>query len=119
MAFGKKPELKIGVIKPDRLKRALSGGGDVARAAVEAKNKRTKRDLVFRAGVLSLPNGEKVQVVLKNVSPTGARIEFMQKIDLPAEVRLSAPTLNLNGMVHIAWQEEGAAGIKFGPAVKA
>ena len=52
-------------------------------------------------------------MVVKNVSETGARIEFLRDITLPDRVLLSEPTLRLRLWAYVAWQERGKAGLEF------
>jgi hypothetical protein len=75
--------------------------------------KRSERRPTFRAATLALITGERFEVVVKNVSDTGARIEFMREVPLPDRVLLSEPTLRLKTWAYVIWQTRGAAGLEF------
>ena len=72
----------------------------------------SKQQLVETA-TLAFITGERVDVVVKNVSDTGARVEFMRDIQLPDRVLLSEPTLRLKTWAYVIWQTRGAAGLQF------
>jgi len=75
--------------------------------------KRSERKATFKAATLTLISGERIDVVVKNVSDTGARIEFLRDVVLPDRVLLSEPTLRLKIWAYVAWQERGKAGLEF------
>ena len=98
----------------DRLRKvaaapAADGGyGDVAARAHRADRKAT-----FKAASLTLISGDRIEVIVKNLSTTGARVEFMQNVLLPDRVLLSEQTTRLKVWAYVIWQEPGAAGLKF------
>jgi len=77
------------------------------------KVERAVRQAVFRQGALILANGEKLPVALKNISATGARIEYFVRRDLPEQVILVEPTLRIKAEARVVWQREGVAGLAF------
>ncbi len=49
---------------------------------------RAVRQAVFRQGALILANGERMRVAVKDISMTGARVEFFARCELPELVVL-------------------------------
>jgi PilZ domain len=74
---------------------------------------RSDREPHFRNGVLLLPGGQRLSVIIKNLSDTGARIDFFVKTELPDEVVLNEPTLKLMTRARVVWRNDGAAGLEF------
>jgi len=56
---------------------------------------------------------ERLAVVIKNVSSTGAKVEFFQNRDLSGRVRLVEASTGLSEEAEIAWQKGGVIGLKF------
>jgi hypothetical protein len=52
-------------------------------------------------------------VVIKDLSASGARVEFFQRLQLPAFVMLIEPTLKLRKAARVIWERGAAAGLKF------
>lgn len=81
---------------------------------VRAKDeKRLPRRMTFKQATMILAGGEKVDVVVKNVSDTGVRVEFFRRIILSDKVIISEPTLRIRKWARVMWQTEGAAGLHF------
>lgn len=104
--------------KPDPLAERLRKIADVPAeevtySSVQPGEKRSERKPTFKAATLTFITGERVDVVVKNVSDTGARVEFMRDISLPDRVLLSEPTLRLKIWAYVIWQTRGAAGLQF------
>lgn len=74
---------------------------------------RAVREAVFRQGALILTDGEKFPVALKNISATGARVEFFTHRELPEFVILIEPTLRIKCRARTVWQRDGVAGLAF------
>jgi hypothetical protein len=68
---------------------------------------------MFRNGALAYGSGHRMAVVIKDLSDTGARVEFFQKVTLPIMVTLTEPTLRLRRLAHVVWQIDGVAGLAF------
>lgn len=79
------------------------------------KVERAVRQAIFRQGALILADGEKLPVALKNISATGARIEYFVRRDLPERVILVEATLRIKAHARVAWQRDGVAGLAFLP----
>ena len=76
-------------------------------------DKRRPRRVTFKQATIILSGGEKVDVVVKNVSDTGVRIEFFRRMILTDKVIISEPTLRIRKWARVMWQTEGAAGLHF------
>lgn len=76
-------------------------------------NKRAERAALYRQGVLIFGDGQRLRIALKNLSTTGARVEFFTRTELPEEVILAEPTLKLRRRARVVWQAEGVAGLLF------
>ena len=74
---------------------------------------RQPRLAIYKAGVLYLDRGIRVQVVVRNISQGGARVEFSRYLELPAKVTLALDGDPRRAPARVAWQSEGAAGLKF------
>lgn len=87
-----------------------------AAAAAPPRNprrERAERKLLYRRGVLVFGDGVRLEIALKNLSAGGARVEYFTNVELPAEVVLIEPTLNLRRRAGVIWQRDGAAGLRF------
>ena len=71
------------------------------------------REPKYRQGVLRLGFGELLQVMVKDLSPTGAQVEFFRRVTLTDEVIFSVPFLISNVKARVVWQEQGSAGLSF------
>ncbi|PZO46146.1 MAG: hypothetical protein DCF16_19325 [Alphaproteobacteria bacterium] len=74
---------------------------------------RAARQAVFRNATLTLDSGERMTVAVKDVSATGARVEFFRHVPLPQNFMLSEPMMKLKRRVRVVWQREGVAGVEF------
>lgn len=77
---------------------------------------RAEREPHFRNGVVQLAGGQRLSVIIKNLSATGARIDFFVKTELPDEIVLQEPTLKLMTRARVVWRAEGAVGVEFIPS---
>lgn len=104
--------------KPDPLAQRMRKIADIAPeetvySTVTPGEKRSERKPTFKAASLAFITGQRIDVVVKNVSDTGARVEFMVDVALPDRVLLSEPTLRLKTWAYVVWQTRGAAGLQF------
>ena len=79
---------------------------------VQSKQREERRH-IYRNGFLTLDNGSRLNVTIKDLSSAGARVEFFVKMVLPSPVLLVEPTLGLRTWARVIWQQEGVAGLKF------
>lgn len=75
--------------------------------------KRAEREPTFKSATLTMLSGERVDVIVKNISETGARIEFVRDVSLTDRVLLSEPTMRIKIWAYVIWQTRGAAGLQF------
>ncbi len=99
----------------DRMKKIAGAppADEVVYSSVNPNAKRAERTLTFKQGTIQTRGGERIPVVLKNVSSTGARIEFFRDVTLGDHVLLTEPTLQIRTWAEVMWQSRGAAGLKF------
>lgn len=76
---------------------------------------RALRQAVFKQGALILADGESFSVALKNISATGARVEYFTHRELPEIVVLVEPSLRIKARARVVWQRDGIAGLSFEP----
>jgi len=50
---------------------------------------------------------------VKNVSDTGARVEFMRDMQLPDRVLLSRANVAIKTWAYVVWQTRATAGLQF------
>lgn len=81
--------------------------------AIARQVERAVRQAVFRQGALILADGERFPVALKNISASGARVEYFTRRDLPEIVILVEPTLRIKSRARVVWQRDGVAGLSF------
>ena len=74
---------------------------------------RNARDPQFRNATLLLDETERLAVVIKNLSQTGARVEYFTKVELPPIVVLVESTMKLRQRARVVWQRDGVAGLEF------
>lgn len=86
-------------------------------ATVEKSPPRSKerapRQAVFRNATITFDSGERMAVAVKDVSATGARVEFFRHVALPETFLLSEPMMKLRRRVRVVWQRDGVAGVEF------
>lgn len=69
---------------------------------------------IFKPGVLTMMGfGENLQVVVKRLNNTGARVSFYRHVKLSDEVRLSVPFLVSDVKARVVWQKRGSADLVF------
>ena len=76
-------------------------------------DKRAERTTGWRPGTLIFLGGERLKVVVKNISDTGARIEFVRSTQLPERVQLVEPIRGVKRSAYVIWQDWGVAGLQF------
>src|ERR1700741_676559 len=103
--FGKSPPR--GGVPVDRVRRIAEAKPS------SAVGKRSPRQPVFRNGTLIFEDGDRLAVVIKDLSDGGARVEFFVNRPLPETMILSEPTLKLRRRACVVWQRDGAAGLVF------
>jgi hypothetical protein len=74
---------------------------------------RNPREPLFRNATLLIDEKERLAVVIKNLSATGARIEYFTKLELPPVVMLVETTMKIRRRARVIWQRDGVAGLEF------
>lgn len=92
---------------------AASASSHIPYHAPQREKNRNPRDPVFRNATLQLDDTERLAVVIKNMSPTGARVEYFTKRELPPVVTLLESTMKLRQRARVVWQRDGVAGLEF------
>jgi hypothetical protein len=77
------------------------------------KKDRAQRLPTFKQAHVMMATGERLDVVIKNITDYGARIEFIRRTHLSDRIHISEPTLPLNTWAQVIWQSDGAAGVLF------
>lgn len=81
--------------------------------AYGGSGKRAKRSSVYKQGVLVLEHGEKLPVVIRNLSPSGCRVEYFQNRVLEGRILVTEPSLPLRAWGEVVWRGDGVAGLAF------
>lgn len=97
----------------DRVKAIASAPAAAEYRSVGKSGKRTPRQPVYKQAVAVLSHGEQLPVVVRNLSPTGCRIEFFKQVQPSGRIRLTEPSLPLDEMADVIWNAEGACGLAF------
>lgn len=90
---------------------ASDGKSETVRSQ-RADPRAAERDPAYRQALLVFGMGEKLPVVIKNVSDTGAMIEFFAQVPLTENVTLRDATLGTR-KARVIWQLPGEAGLRF------
>ena len=89
----------------------------VVSTAPRVRSTRMPRDneriTCYRYGKIKYGNFEPVQVVIKDVSPNGARIVLEHASKLPDMILLKAPSSGIKSRCLVVWQRGHTAGMKF------
>ena len=79
-----------------------------------AHKRRAPRRDEFKDGILTLPGGQRMQVVVKNLSDMGARVDFYAGASgIFGDVQLSVPSLAVNLRARVVWKNQSSAGLEF------
>jgi hypothetical protein len=81
--------------------------------SVSSSHRRPVREPTYKPAVLVVGGGERLPVVIKNLSQTGAKVEFFQNRELSGRVRLVEQSVNLDALGDVAWQRDGMVGLTF------
>jgi hypothetical protein len=106
--FGKKPPTKDAL--SDRV-RAISEREPTPR--VKSQRARATRQSVYKNATVLLDSGPRFPVAIKDISASGARIEFFQDLPLEGVFTLIEPVLKIRRRARVSWRTAGAAGLTF------
>jgi hypothetical protein len=96
----------------DRLKSIAARPAPLIYVDVGGKTQRASRQAVFRQAIATLDSGEILQVVIRNLSSTGCRIEFFSHTPLRGTILIDEASLPLRFRGEVLWQAEGSAGLR-------
>lgn len=74
---------------------------------------RAPRKPAYRPGTLTFIGGEKVDVMVTNLSATGARVQHKRGTPLPERVCLKEGHTGKEMWAYVTWQAWGVAGLQF------
>ena len=77
------------------------------------ERRRDQRISVAHAGKIMLTEWASVGCIIRDISASGARIEFDATIRLPSEIHLHLDFADLTIPATPAWQRQGEAGLRF------
>ena len=112
----KKKDPNEGSVLANRIKAVAGSNPDGETEYVDTRirpNDRAPRQPTYKHATIQLRGGERLSVVVKNISRSGARIEFFRNVALSDVVFLMEPTLKLRTWAEVMWEREGVAGIRF------
>jgi hypothetical protein len=106
--FGKKPPSKDAL--SDRV-RAIAAREPTPRGKVQQP--RAPRESAYKNATVLLDSGSRFSVAIKDISASGARIEFFQDLPLEGVFTLIEPMLKIRRRARVSWRRGGAAGLAF------
>jgi len=111
--LGRKSHTISGALR-DRVRRiAEAPSAAPVRPQQAVFGKRQPREPAFRPAQLTFMHGERLDVVVKDLNASGARVEFVRGTGLPERVLLTEPRQGLRKWAHVTWQAWGVAGLAF------
>lgn len=110
--LGRKSKLKAGALA-DRMRRIAEAAPTFAPKTELGRPLRDERHASFRPGTLTFMTGERVEVVVTNISAGGARVALKRGGPLPERVMLCEARTGLKHWAYVTWQSWGVAGLKF------
>jgi hypothetical protein len=81
--------------------------------SVGKSEKRQPRHPVYKQAIAVLGDGEQIPVVIRNLSHTGCRIEFVKDVKPAGRLRLIEQSLALEAWANVVWMGHGACGLAF------
>lgn len=116
--LGKKNAKRAGVLT-DRIKAISDPNAHAETEYVDThirNDGRAKREPTYKQATIQMRTGERVPVVVKNVSATGARIDYFKSVPLSDVVYLIEPTLDIATWCDVIWERDNSAGLRFLPS---
>jgi hypothetical protein len=71
------------------------------------------RHRILQAGSIEFSGGGTIGCVVKNLSATGAALEFESTLDIPAHFKLIVQAEQLKRPCHVVWRKEKRIGVAF------
>jgi hypothetical protein len=111
--FRPKPDNAVIEVLAARVGAIASAPASAPDLDVGFARQRAARQSVYRQAVLVLEQGERLPVVIRNVSDGGIRVEFFRKTPISDLVLVDEASLALRAWSRVAWQRDGASGLYF------
>lgn len=102
-----------GAVPLDRIKAVVAKDAPAAYVEVGTRGKRASRSAVYKNAIAVLPLGEKLPVIIRNLTAKGCRIEYFQNRPLEGRLLLVEASIPLRRMAEVAWSRDGASGLTF------
>jgi hypothetical protein len=74
---------------------------------------RQERAPTYKPGTLTFVGGERLPVMVTNVSDHGCRVEYVRGTRIPDCVQLTDPVSGTKKWAYVTWQTWGMAGLQF------
>lgn len=89
------------------------GQTPTSKKSVRNNKRQSERKEAFKQGLFLSASGERVQIVLKNISDTGARVDFFSGTAIFGQGELIVPSLGIKRSVRVVWKDQNSAGLRF------
>jgi hypothetical protein len=110
----KKTAVALAPSVPDERVRAVTKAKIPAQySSAGGVEERAPRASVYKNAVLRLSGGREISVVIRNLSVTGCRVEFVDHAKLTGRVLITEPSVPLELWASIIWAGKGACGLSF------
>lgn len=97
----------------ERVRKISEAAPALASKQVTPPETRAPRALAYRPGTLIFVGGERVDVMVTNLSATGARVQHKRGTPLPERVCLKEGRTGKELWAYVTWQTWGVAGLQF------
>jgi PilZ domain len=73
----------------------------------------SQRRRVFKAGLIEFSGGGAIRCTVKNLSASGAALEFESALDIPDRLTLCIVPESVKRQCHVIWRDEKRIGVSF------
>jgi hypothetical protein len=80
---------------------------------VSSRTVRMPRRAVYRPATLVLEQGERLDVVIRDISASGVKVAFFRQTPISEMVLIDEASLPLKRWGKVVWQRDGASGLYF------
>ena len=110
--LGKKMHTNPGILAA-RMQKISEASPYQPKPAVTSAPTRAPRVAAYRPATLTFIGGERMDVVVTNLSATGARVQHKRGTPLPERVCLKEGHSGMEHWAYVTWQQWGVAGLQF------
>ena len=110
--LGKKMHTNPGILAA-RMQKISEASSYQPKPAVTSAPTRAPRVAAYRPATLTFIGGERMDVVVTNLSATGARVQHKRGTPLPERVCLKEGHSGMEHWAYVTWQLWGVAGLQF------